>query len=70
MKEITFYGRIDKGLMYAKYSPELQPMVNNWKGIGTVRVFKDKVFIKHVSYHFFTELIKLNGMKFKEIVSL
>lgn len=47
-----------KKMGYFEYTPLADKAIQNFKNVGTVRVFKNMVFIQNCSFHFFIELLK------------
>jgi hypothetical protein len=56
MKDLIFYE--DLKLCHGKYEPEMDPAIKNWEGSGCIRIFKDEIFIKFISFVYFIDLLK------------
>lgn len=58
MEKITFIQKRGKKITFVKFDNRLEKLVEYWKGVGTVRKFKDTLFIQDVSFPYTTELLK------------
>jgi len=72
MEHIKIIGRINKraDLYFCDYSPLLDKAIKNFECAKTVRVFKNKCYIKSISLGFFTELLQWDKVKFSVITTL
>ena len=67
---ITFIERKGKNIVTAKYDEKLDKLLEYWKNIGTVRKFKDTVYIQYVSFNYSLELLSKWKISFKVITEL
>lgn len=67
---ITFIQKKNKGVVTATFNKELEKVLNYWNGIGTVRKFKDTLFIQNVSFPYTTELMIKWKIPFRIITEL
>lgn len=67
---ITFQQRKNKNLVYAEHVPAMDNIIDYWKGIGTVRVFKGHVFIQWISFHYFKELMIREKIPFQVLTQI
>lgn len=45
-------------ISYFDYTPKADKAIKNFASAKTVRIFKGKVFIQQISFHFFCELLR------------
>ncbi len=67
---ITFIEKKNKGVVTATFCKELEKVLSYWQGIGTVRKFKDKLFIQNVSFPYTIELMIKWKIPFKIVTEL
>jgi len=70
METITFNQRGRSNLTYAKFSPELQFLLDNWRGTGQVRLFKGHLFITDTASHFAMQLMIRSRIPFRIVTEL
>ena len=54
-----------KGLYFAPYSPQLDCILNNFKGAGTARVHKGILYILQVSFPYSKEILRQNHISYQ-----
>ena len=57
MEKIKFIQKKGKKVTIVKFDNRLEKLIEYWKGIGTVRKFKDTIFIQDISFPYTTELL-------------
>jgi len=64
-KTTQFLQKKGKGLITANFNKDLEKVVDYWRGIGTVRRFKDKIYIQTISFPYTQELMRKWGLSFQ-----
>lgn len=70
MEAITFTQKAHSNLTYAKFTDNLQFLLDVWKGTGQVRLFKGYLFITRTATPFAMQLMIGSKIPFRIITQL
>jgi len=67
---IIFFSRKGSNLTVADFSDTIHFLLDNWKSVGTVRLFKNRLYIKNVSMSYTRELLQKRKIYVKFVTEL
>lgn len=67
---IKFTQKKNKKVTVAQYSKQLDGIMENWKGVGTVKIFKGVLIIQNISFTYFCEQLINNKISFQVVTEL
>ena len=69
---IKFINHIKRNRTWyiCEYNTLLDKAINNFKSVGTVRVFKNTCYIQFVSFAYFLEILNRDKVKYTVITTL